>query len=136
MRIVSGRGLWSVTSIVECIVTVIIENSGCGGHCIKIERYAALGVVVYGRRIIVLVMSVYASPAIFTKLNFCFMFLDIPAEKHASSSRMYSLNVALRHRPIFCISLSLYPDSDKALAPPLRKEWVSMRVIGMPFFSG
>lgn len=39
----------------------------------------------------------------FTKWNFCFIWKDILREKHVSSSRIYSLNVALLHLPIFCI---------------------------------
>ncbi len=56
------------------------------------KYYAALDVVVYGRCTISSVTSVYTPPAILTKLNFVFIFVDIPCEKHASSSRMYSLN--------------------------------------------
>ena len=72
----------------------------------------------------------------FTKLNVRFMFRDMPCEKHASSSRMYSLNVALLQWPIFCISRSEYPDRDSAFAPPLRNEWVSIHDIGIPLYSG
>ena len=42
-----------------------------------------------------------ALPVMFTNLNFCFVFFDMPAEKHASSSRMYSLNASPFHLPIF-----------------------------------
>ncbi len=48
-----------------------------------------------------------AFPAIFTKLNFRFMSVDIPVKKHASSSLIYSLNVAPFHLPIFYICVSL-----------------------------
>ena len=40
--------------------------------------YAALEVVVYGRCTISSVTSVYIPPAILTKLNFVFIFVDIP----------------------------------------------------------
>ncbi len=40
-------------------------------------------------------------PGILTKSKFFFMLVDNPSEKQASSSLMYSLNVALRHLPIF-----------------------------------
>ena len=47
------------------------------------------------------VISVYTPPDILTKLNFFCMSRDIPLEKHASSSRIYSLNVAPFHLPNF-----------------------------------
>ncbi len=46
-------------------------------------------------------MKLNALPAILMKLNFFFLLVDIPLEKQASSSRMYSLNVAPHHQPIF-----------------------------------
>jgi hypothetical protein len=75
-------------------------------------------------------------PAMLTKLNFCFMSLDILVEKHASSSHIYSLNVVLRHRPIFCICVLLYPARARAFAPPHQSECVSMQAIGIPFTVG
>ena len=49
---------------------------------------------------------------------------------------MYSLKVAPRHRPIFCICVSEYPASASAFAPPLRSECVFILVIGIPLFVG
>ncbi len=82
------------------------------------------------------VTSWYAPPAMLTKLNCRDICVDIPVEKHANSSRMYSLKVAPRHRPIFWISRSEYPERERALAPPLRRECVSIRWIGIPFSAG
>jgi hypothetical protein len=70
------------------------------------------------------VMALNALPEILTNSNFCFMSRDIPDEKHASSFRTYSLNMAQRQRPIFWIWVSKYPTSAKALAPPLCSECV------------
>jgi hypothetical protein len=63
--------------------------------------YAAGGVTKYSVAMISSVISWRAFPAMFTKWNDCFILFDIPTEKHANCSRMYSLNVALRQRPIF-----------------------------------
>ena len=82
------------------------------------------------------VTSWNAPHAILTKLRVLFMAVDVPLEKHASSSRIYSMNVALHQRPIFIISLSKYPDKDGSFTPPLRMEWVSMHSIDMPFLAG
>jgi hypothetical protein len=51
-------------------------------------------------------MSLNALPETLVNPNFCFMSRDIPDEKHASSFRTYSLNVAPRHCPIFSIWVS------------------------------
>ena len=52
------------------------------------------------------VMSLNALPATLTNPNFFCMSQDMPVEKHASSFLMYSLNLAPRQRPIFCICIS------------------------------
>ena len=49
------------------------------------------------------VISLKALPETLTKPNLVFMSRDMPLEKQASSFRTYSLNVAPRQRPIFCI---------------------------------
>jgi hypothetical protein len=82
------------------------------------------------------VMSVNALPATLTKWNFVFICVDIPSEKHASSSRIYSLNVAPRQRPIFWICVSEKPAKNSAFAPPLRRECASIQSIEMPFAVG
>ena len=80
--------------------------------------------------------SWYAPPETLTNLKFRFMLFVIPSEKQWSSSRMYSLNVAPFHLPIFCICVSEYPARESALAPPLRRECVSIRSIGIPRIVG
>ncbi len=81
-------------------------------------------------------MEVSMLPATLTKSILGFMRVDIPSEKQASSLQMYSLNVAPRHLPIFCICVLEYPAKDRAFAPPLQRECVSIRFIGMPFAVG
>jgi hypothetical protein len=49
---------------------------------------------------------------------------------------MYSLNVAPFQRPIFCICVSEYPDKANAFAPPLQRECVLTRSIGIPRVEG
>ena len=73
--------------------------------------------------------------AIFIKLNFCVMSFDIPVETYTSSLHMYYLNVAPLQHPIFCICVLLYPTRAWAFAPPLHREWVLMRLVGIPFIS-
>lgn len=50
--------------------------------------------VLYGMVSVVDVTSWAVPSATCMKLNFRFMFFAMPAEKHANSSRMYSMNVA------------------------------------------
>ena len=99
MRPTWGRSTELSSSVIE---TVIIPRSLVGGR-------------LYYGRIISLVTSVYMPPVMLTKLNFVFILVDMPAEKQASSSWMYSLKVALCHLPIFWISRSEYPERDKRL---------------------
>lgn len=51
------------------------------------------------------------------KLNLCFIRRDIPSKKQWSCSLIYSLNVVLHQRPIFCISWSEHPLNDKHSLP-------------------
>jgi hypothetical protein len=80
-----------------------------------------------------LVIVLNALPVMLTKSNFLFRLVDIPAEKHASSSWIYSLNVNPLHQPVFWIWVSEYTTKDRALAPPLRREGVLIQLTGMPF---
>jgi hypothetical protein len=82
------------------------------------------------------VMSLNALLETLTEPNFCFMSRDIPDEKHASSFRRYYLKVAPHQRPFFCICVSEYPASARALAPPLRSEWVLIHSTGTPLRIG
>ena len=77
-------------------------------------------------------MSLNVLPETLMNANFCFVSRDIPDEKHASSFRTYSLNVAPRQHPIFWIQVSEYPARAKALAPPLCRECVFTRSIRVP----
>ena len=49
-------------------------------------------------------MALNALPEILTNSSFRFILFDIPSEKQASSSQMYSLNVAPRHLESVCRS--------------------------------
>ncbi len=82
------------------------------------------------------VLLLKALPATLTNSNCFFILVDIPSKKHASSSRIYSLNVAPRHQPIFWICVSEYPARESAFTPPLLRECVSSLAIGISFFVG
>jgi hypothetical protein len=89
---------WFVTSFAPAVASHHAPTEWCG---VSYAGAAMDTLILYSQVISLLVMALNALPAIFTKLNFFFMLVDIPSEKQASSSRMYSLNVALRHLPIF-----------------------------------
>ncbi len=93
--------LWSLFFAVSASISCLRRCAGVimqkkGGECVD-----------YCARMLS-VTSTNELPAMLTMLNFCFMSLDTPVEKHASSSCIYSLNVVPHHRPIFlylCIAV-------------------------------
>ena len=73
-------------------------------------------------------------PSMFVNMGTARIAADIPAEKVDSCCWMYSINDVEfgAHRPIFWMSMSLYPACLRAQAPPDRSECVSMRSMGIP----
>ena len=78
----------------------------------------------------------FVPPVMLKILKSCFIAVNVPSAKQCNYSLIYSLKVSPLHLPIFCISLSMYPASDSALAPPDINEWVSTLSIGIPFKYG
>ena len=63
--------------------------------------YADVALTIYSKEMRSSVIFLNELLATLTKWNFCFIFLDMPSKKNASSSHIYSLKVAPCHLPIF-----------------------------------